>query len=336
MRPTRRLATDPDSPDPAVVAEAAAILRAGGLVAFATETVYGLGAVATDEAAVAGIFEAKGRPSTNPLIVHAANVNMAMAYAAIWPRAAALLADAFWPGPLTIVVPKTPAIPDLATAGQPTVGLRVPGLAVARRLIEVVGAPLAAPSANRSNGISPTTADHVFMDLDGRIDAILDSGPCPAGLESTVVDLSDGPPAILRPGPIAALRIALALEVWPIAEGGERGRSPGQSSVHYAPRTPTYRVEVVEELVGREFPTGTVGLRFGPSPASNVFPQLGGGSGDCSNPHAAARNLYALLRRLDAGDPPMILIVMPPDEPEWRAVRDRLLRASRPLGGHVK
>ena len=327
MRATRVLLADPDNPDPAVVAEAAAILRDGGLVAFATETVYGLGAIATDPAAVAGIFEAKGRPATNPLIVHAADLDMARACAAEWPRSAELLAEAFWPGPLTIVLAKRPVIADNATAGGPTVGVRVPGLVVARRLIESTGLPIAAPSANRSNGISPTTAGHVRDDLEGRIDAILDSGPATVGLESTVVDLCGGQPKILRPGPITARMLTLALHGWPVLEGGggEAGRSPGQGAVHYAPRTPTYRVERADWSTERPHPEGAIVLRF------EMHSLMGRWS--LPSPEVASGRLYATLRSADEARPTMILVVMPPDEPEWRAVRDRLTRASRPWDG---
>ncbi len=175
------------------------MLRRGGLVAFATETVYGLGADATDPAAVTGIFEAKGRPAVNPLIVHADGLEMARSCVASWPEEARILAEACWPGPLTLVLPRSARIPNVVTAGRETVGIRVPDTRVARLLIARTGRPVAAPSANRSTGISPTLARHVLKDLDGRIDLILDSGPTALGLESTVVDLSRDSPRLLRP-----------------------------------------------------------------------------------------------------------------------------------------
>ena len=179
------------------------MLRRGGLVAFATETVYGLGADATDPAAVTRIFEAKGRPDANPLIVHADGPDMARSCVANWPDEARLLAEACWPGPLTLVLPRSARIPDVVTAGLETVGVRVPDTRVARSLIARAGRPVAAPSANRSTGISPTLARHVLKDLDGRIDLILDSGPTALGLESTVLDLSRDSPRLLRPGPFS-------------------------------------------------------------------------------------------------------------------------------------
>ena len=241
---TRVRAIDADDPEPEIIDEAAAILSQGGLVAFATETVYGLGAVATDALAVARIFEAKGRPSFNPLIVHVAGIDHARTFTTAWTETAQRLAERFWPGPLTLIVPKTSAIPDIVTAGGPSVGLRVPSPNVARALIARVGAPLAAPSANRSNRISPTCAAHVLTDLDGRIDLILDSGPTTVGLESTVLDLTTTPARVLRPGPIGWSELApffkegtLAAPTIPDGQTAERPSSPGMLAVHYAPRT---------------------------------------------------------------------------------------------------
>ena len=201
---TRVIPVDPDEPDAGALAEAADILRGGGLVAFATETVYGLGADATNPEAVARIFEAKGRPSFNPLIVHADSTAMARRLVAGWPDEAEVLARCFWPGPLTLVLPRSGIIPDVVTAGRETVGVRVPRPEVARRLIAAAVCPVAAPSANRSTGISPTLASHVLRDLDGKVDLILDSGQTAVGLESTVVDLTLRQPRVLRPGPVTA------------------------------------------------------------------------------------------------------------------------------------
>ena len=202
---------DPDEPDPAVLKLAASILKQGGLVAFATETVYGLGAVATNSEAVTRIFEAKGRPARNPVIVHVTGVAQARECVDDWPRAAETLAARFWPGPLTLVLKRSAIIPDVVTAGLDTVAVRVPVGKVALGLIERTEEPIAAPSANRSNRLSPTRALHVLADLDGRIDLIIDSGPTAVGLESTVIDLTTPIPRVLRPGPIAASELASAL-----------------------------------------------------------------------------------------------------------------------------
>jgi len=327
MPRTRTLAVDRDAPEPAALAEAAAVLRAGGLVAFATETVYGLGADATRTEAVQGIFTAKGRPADNPLIVHVADAAMARRHAATWPAAAERLAT-LWPGPLTLVVPKAASIPAITSAGLPTVGLRVPAPAVARGLIAAAGLPLAAPSANRSEHVSPTRAEHVLADLDGRIDLVLDSGPTDVGIESTVVDVSDGPPRLLRPGPVdvAALEACLGtpVEVGPTAGPA---RSPGQRQRHYAPRATALHVASPAELD-----------RLSPGPDDAV---LVVGHPDVAprglarvialpDPEIAAQSLYATLRACDARGARRILVVLPPDTPRWHALRDRLLRATVP------
>lgn len=325
MPRTRTLAVDRDAPDPAALADAASVLRASGLVAFATETVYGLGADATRVEAVQGIFAAKGRPSDNPLIVHVADVAMARRYAAAWPAAAERLAE-LWPGPLTLVVPKAAAIPAITSAGLLTVGLRVPVPAVARELIAAAGVPLAAPSANRSEHVSPTRAEHVLADLDGRIDLVLDSGPTEVGIESTVVDLSGDVPRVLRPGPISAEQLAACLGTR-VEQGPASGpaKSPGLRARHYAPRTPALRVGSLAELEP---------LSLGPDDAVLVVGQHGSVRGmpariiELPDPELAAQSLYATLRSCDAGGARRILVVMPPDVPSWQAVRDRLLRAT--------
>jgi L-threonylcarbamoyladenylate synthase len=320
--PTRVIRVEPLAPDPSALAEAAVVLRAGGLVAFPTETVYGLGAVATNPGAVRRIYRAKGRPSTNPLIVHVSGAEMAREYVAGWPEAADRLATALWPGPLTLVLPRAAIIPDEITGGLGTVGLRVPAGMVARGLIGAVGLPLAAPSANQSNGISPTRAEHVLADLAGRIELVLDGGPAEVGLESTVLDLSEGPPyRVLRPGPIGALAIAEVLgrevvEGVIVAEG--LAASPGQRPVHYAPTTPAYRVEAGEDLLEIEGAAVVV-----------VGAEAEGVAACLPEPVGAARELYRVLRELDGSGARAIVVVMPPDWPEWRAVRDRLARATR-------
>ena len=300
---------DPLQPDPTTIARAADVIRSGGLVAFPTETVYGLGANALDEFAVKAIFAAKGRPATNPVIVHVADATEITRVAGEWPETAALLSAAFWPGPLTIVVPRHPRIPDSVTAGGPTVALRSPDHPVARALIQASGVPLAAPSANRSTELSPTRAEHVLKGLDGRIAAILDAGPCRAGLESTVVDVTDGV-RVLRPGPITSKMLAAVVGPVGTGRGGEGiAKSPGLMAKHYSPRTPVVLVASAAEAADALGTSGTV-LDLG------------------TDPVAAAARLYACLHELDNCRYERIVVVLPPDKPEWAAVRDRLTRAA--------
>lgn len=329
---TRVIVVDPGGPDPAALVEAARVLTRGGLVAFATETVYGLGADATNPEAVARIFEAKGRPSFNPLIVHAGGTEMARTCVVEWPGAARALGAAFWPGPLTLVLPRSALIPDIVTAGRDTVAVRVPEPSIARGLIESAGRPIAAPSANRSNRISPTLARHVLEDLDGRIDLILDSGQTTVGLESTVLDLTARDPRILRPGPIAGPAIARVLGGRAIdaASGpdphGPRV-SPGQMMVHYAPRTPALRVDRASDLADFRWPGSAALVVIG----RHTLPALPSRLHrfDLETPAEAAHGLYAVLHECDALDIELIMVVPPPDLPEWSAVRDRLGRATR-------
>lgn len=284
---------------------AAAILRAGGLVAFPTETVYGLGAHALDENAVRRIFEAKGRPLSSPLIVHVAAVEMAGRLAREWPRAADLLAQRFWPGPLTIIVAKQSSVPDLVTAGLPSVGIRIPAHPVARALLEAAGIPIAAPSANRFTELSPTTAQHVRDGLAGaNIDMILDGGPCAVGIESTVISLARPVPRILRPGMITQTEIELV--IGPV-ECGAGVESPGQHPRHYSPRT---------RFILGDPPTAGYGrhLRLREMPP---------------DPGAYAERLYRLLHELDRMGYDWIAVEPPPDTREWAGIRDRLARAAR-------
>lgn len=260
---TRVLRVDRERPSEAVIAEAAAVLRAGGLVAFPTETVYGLGANARCDSAVAAVFAAKGRPGDNPLIVHTADPEAAADLAAAWPDAARRAAEAFWPGPLTLVVPARPGLSRLVTAGLTTVALRVPDHPVARAILAAAGVPVAAPSANRSGRPSPTRADHVWDDLRDRIDLIVDGGPVGIGVESTVLDVSTDPPVLLRPGGVSleALRAVLgevkldpAVLALPGTEAEIKAgpvRSPGMKYRHYAPRCPAVLVEGEPEARGR-------------------------------------------------------------------------------------
>jgi L-threonylcarbamoyladenylate synthase len=332
------------TPPPATVQaleRAAAILRHGGLVAIPTETVYGLAADALDAEAVAGIFRAKGRPASNPLIVHVSDAAMARSLAASWPASAAAIAARLWPGPVTVVVPRGPRIPDIVTAGGPTVALRCPDHRLARRLIEMAGTPLAAPSANLSEAVSPTTAHHVLAGLGDKVALILDGGPCGQGIESTVVDCTAVPPRILRPGPLS--RVALEAVIggpveWPAAAGpgaDDTVRSPGQQPRHYAPHTP---LELSADAARRAGELLDAGSRVGlvttavDDPATRalasrrelvVVPMP-------NEPAAYARLLYATLHALDQRTLDRIVVAATPDTEAWKAIRDRLLRAATP------
>ncbi len=335
ISPTRVLKIESASDEVQAVDEAALILRRGGLVAFPTETVYGLGADATNPMAVARIFEAKGRPASNPLIVHVSDVAMARSCVASWPDQAQALADRFWPGPLTLVLPRSNIIPDIVTAGRETVGVRLPSPRLVRALIERTGRPIAAPSANRSTGISPTTAEHVRKDLEGKVDLILDGGPTHLGIESTVVDVHVSPPCILRPGPISAEDLARALGgVQPVelTPSGSSpigpASSPGQMAVHYAPRTRAIRLEA-PQLDRFPWKDSTALLVVGeltpPAIPEGVTRQV-----VLNTPERAASELYRVLHDFDECGVEQIVVVMPPDQSDWRAIRDRLRRATRP------
>lgn len=291
------------------------ILRVGGLVAFPTETVYGLGADATNATAVCRIFQAKGRPSTNPLICHVADENIACRYARHWPPAASQIAQRFWPGPITIVVAKVPAIVDEVSAGLGTVGLRVPNHSLTLELLRAFDSPLAGPSANRSTHVSPTIAKHVRDELGESVDLILDGGACTVGIESTVLDLSSSTPTILRPGGISRQQIEQVIgpvEMKSIlANPAAPMQSPGQQSVHYAPRTPAFRFDPQDRQALDMTNAAIIELTLDPS--------------------TYARNLYARLRLLDSQNLSAIYVEMPPERLEWAAIRDRLMRATKPL-----
>ena len=332
------------------IQRAAELLRAGGLVAFPTETVYGLGADATSAAAVAKIFAAKGRPSTNPLIVHAADAATARRFAADWPLAASRLAEHYWPGPLTLVLPKSATIVPAVTAGLDTVGLRVPDHPLALSLLKQFAGPVAAPSANRSNRVSPTTADHVRDELGDAVDVILDGGPCRVGIESTVLDLTTPRPTILRPGGVSREQIEAVIGsvdaggVGPHAQvgsGSSPARSPGLQPVHYAPRTPAFRFEsnrreeLQAELEGaKNRPIAALFLGLADTLVGTLDDDRTAPGGAFFMPADArgyARWLYQALRMADEEGVEQIWIEMPPDRPEWAAVRDRVTRATQPL-----
>lgn len=304
-------------------------------MAFPTETVYGLGANALDADAVERIFTAKGRPVTNPLIVHIAEVSEVRQVTDEWPKAAARLAQRFWPGPLTLVLPKTAAVPNAVTAGGATVAVRLPAHRVARGLIRAAGVPLAAPSANRSMRISPTRAGHVLAGLAGRIDLVLDGGPTPGGLESTVLDLTTSPPRLLRPGLISRGEIEAVVGAIPLSgPTAERPpvsgplRSPGMMQRHYAPTAPLECVASeswrrVEELHRQGARIGWLTFHGG-APISHSGVSVIELPDD---PAGYAAGLYAALHAFDAQAVDRIVVAMPPETDDWLAVRDRLHRA---------
>lgn len=318
---TEVLRVDHDRPGAAAIARAASVLRSGGLVAFPTETVYGLGAVAHDADAVRAIFAAKGRPATDPLIVHAHETAALRGVVATWPPDADALATRFWPGPLTLVLPRTEAVVPEVSAGRATVAVRVPAHPVARALLAATGTPVAAPSANRFGRISPTTAAHVLEELDGRVDLVLDGGPTTLGVESTVLDLSGSVPDLLRPGGVTLEDLSDVLGAVRHVERAavpeeEVAAAPGQFLAHYAPTTPLVLVDgatsvaeaLRDGLVARGVPAAVVEL-----PASG---------------EDAARTLYARLRSADAAGAALLLSCTVDPEGIGRAVNDRLFRAA--------
>jgi L-threonylcarbamoyladenylate synthase len=316
--------------DPALIDRAVQLLRAGELVAFPTETVYGLGANATNPAAVAKIFAAKGRPADHPLIVHIAAAAQLDFWARDVPIAARQLAAAFWPGPLTLILKRAPQVPDAVTGGQDTVGLRVPDQPLTLALLRAFNGGIAGPSANRFGRISPTTADHVHSEFGENAPLVLDGGPCRVGIESTIVDLSRGAPVILRPGAITAVDIFRALGQLPAAcAGTDAPRVSGSLAAHYAPRTPL-RLLPADALAAEIRHQLAVGLRIvvlARQSARLVAPGLQWRQlPDAAS--AYAHDLYAALRAADAASCHLILAEAPPSEPEWLAVSDRLQRAA--------
>ena len=324
---------DPQNPEPTLIARAAEILRAGGLVAFPTETVYGLGSNGLDPDAVARIYAAKGRPARNPIILHVASTSDTLPLVSIWTPAAQVLADRFWPGPLTIVLPRSERVPQIVVAGGPTVAIRCPTHPIALALIRAAGVPIAAPSANRSGELSPTLAEHVLSSLNGRIDALIDGGPTTAGIESSVVDLSGSQPRLLRPGPIPPQEIEaivgpLIRDAIYVAEGSLP--SPGMLERHYAPRTPMESFTHYKQMIERSIELGREGKKI-------AMIYYGDEAQDTqsivrvampNDPTAYATKLYGVLHDLDLMGLDRILFQMPPETDEWLAVRDRLRRAS--------
>lgn len=308
------------SADASGIARAAALLRAGGLVAFPTETVYGLGADATNDQAVAQVFEAKNRPRFNPLIAHVASLDEARALG-VFNATAMALADAFWPGALTLVVPLRESFPlsELVTDGANSVALRVPGSDIAQRLLVEFGGPVAAPSANPSGRVSPTTAAHVLAGLDGRIAAVLDGGPAEVGLESTIIACLDTP-TLLRPGglPVEIIEQAIGGALASPAQSAEKLLAPGMLRSHYAPGASL-------RLNANAPDEGEVWLGFGPETAHsdlNLSP-----AGDLRE---AAANLFAYLRQIDPGEDGRIAVSPIPEHGLGRAIADRLRRAAAP------
>ncbi len=332
------------------VIHAVQILRNGGLVAFPTETVYGLGADATNPNAIMKIYTVKGRPTTNPLIVHVADQSVARRYAAHWPPAADALAKKFWPGPLTLVVHKQPAIVKEATASLNTVGLRCPDHPLALELLRLFDGPVAAPSANRSTRVSPTTARHVLDELGDTVNFILDGGPCHVGIESTVLDLASPTPTILRPGAVTAEQLsAINGNVQTIkgaTSNSHAAKSPGQHAKHYAPNATAYRFESSQIAQMAQWCRDNLDKSWavlsieplGLDPlAADLLPIVSGANPGPAHrwilmPDVAkeyAKRLYATLRTLDQQPTDVIWIQLPPDTPPWAAVRDRLVRATR-------
>jgi L-threonylcarbamoyladenylate synthase len=315
-------------PDPTQIEEAARLLNVGELVAFPTETVYGLGADAANPAAVARIFAAKGRPRSHPVIVHVSNFDAAREWAGSVPDAALRLADAFWPGPLTIVLPRSRRVPDVVTGGQSSVALRAPAHPVARALLAAFGRGIAAPSANRYGRISPTRAADVREELGDRVALVLDGGNCEVGLESTIVACLDGRVTLLRPGAVS--RSQLADVVGAVTDPDDSApRAPGRQRSHYAPATPLAIVDAadlhreVQEAVAAGGRVAVLARSASPIASERlVWRRMPVG------PAAYARALYAVLRELDAAGAGRILVEAVPTEESWVAAADRLSRAA--------
>lgn len=311
------------------IARAARVLHDGGVVAFPTETVYGLGVDARNADAVRRMYAIKGRPEDHPVIVHVEDVAAAESWVARIPDEARALARAFWPGPLTLILPRGRDVLDAITGGQPSVGLRVPAHPVARALLAAFGGGIAAPSANRFGHVSPTTARHVADDLGDGVDLILDGGPCDVGIESTIVAFTGDTPMLLRPGGVSLEAIAAVLGHVPLARDATAPRASGTLPSHYAPRTPASLVAadaLVAELAQLEERDERVAVLAITARRPTTFDGLWiGAPGDAT---AYGRLLYANLRTLDAADADAILIEQVPRTDPWRAIGDRLARAT--------
>ena len=306
-------------------------LRRGGLVAFPTETVYGLGADARNDSALTRLYAVKRRPREHPCIVHVDGVGMATRWSARWGESAQRLAEEFWPGPLTLIVPRHPSVSDGVTGGQPSVGLRAPAHPIARAIIAELGDGVAAPSANRHGAVSPTTAAHVALDLGGDVDMILDGGPCEVGIESTIVDVT-GEPRVLRPGAVTVEMISRALAAEVTVPTSATVRVPGSMPAHYAPRAEVRlvgRAEIAEEAE-RAMRRGRRVVLLGERVEG--VPRIGLGS----EPEERARRLYAALREVDERGYDLALVVVPSEVGIGRAIADRIRRAAGAERGGVR
>ena len=332
----RILIVDPAAPDPSVIAKAVQVLRRGGLVAIPTETVYGLAARALDPAAVARIYEAKGRPAHHPLIVHVLDEQQARVLAASWPERATTLVRLFWPGPLTIVVDRAPSVPAAVAGGADSIAIRAPSHPVARAVIRELGEPLAAPSANRYQGLSPTTAEHVVKQMGDLVELILDAGPSDAGIESTVVDVRSDPPRVLRPGAVAlsALRRVLpGIEAQTDSIRGAAPRvSPGMDARHYAPRARLILADTWVEAQRIAYGLAGTGARAGlvtyEKRTTSVREERVLVRTLPRDPAQYARLLYRTLHDLDDAGVDAIVVQGVPNDDAWWAVSDRLKRGS--------
>ena len=330
---TEVLKVDPENPDPEVLKKAAEVIRRGGTVVFPTETVYGLGANAFDEEACRKIFRAKGRPSDNPLIVHISTLEMLEDLASEVPESAWRFIERLWPGPLTLVLPKSSKIPDVVTASLPTVAVRMPSHPVARMLIELSGVPIAAPSANLSGKPSPTSFEHVFEDMNGRVDIIVDGGETPLGIESTIVDATREPPLLLRPGPLTIEQLLeiSSLEIHEAARGTkavDRPPSPGMKYRHYAPSKPLILVEDLSKMmeVLRTHPNAVI-------VCPREHAQIYEGKrvvilGSLEDEYTIAHELFSALRRADEMDGEVIIAEGFPEKGILFSVMNRLRKAA--------
>ena len=312
----------------ALIAQAAAVLKAGGLVGMPTETVYGLAADASSAEAIARIYAAKGRPSDHPVIVHLAHVEQIKDWAIAIPEEAWTLARAFWPGPMTLILKRAPHVLDAVTGGQDTVGLRIPSHPVAHALLAAFGGGVAAPSANKFGRVSPTTARHVRDEFGDAVDMVIDGGASEVGIESTIIDCSGPVPRILRPGAITEPMIAVALGKSVVVATPDKKEAPrvsGSLDAHYAPRTRLIMVDsaaLAETLAANAGRHIALLSRFKPASFDGQWQQA------ASDPAIYARELYAHLRDLDVVGADLILLEAPPRGPEWEGVNDRLRRAA--------